>query len=136
MAVTPADVAVTLGRPAPTSGTPEFEQWSLWISYAYRAIVRRAERLGLTLADLDADDVDMVVRESVAAKVKHPDAIKRTDVSLDDGRISKDFSSSSGQVTILPEWWDLLFPQGLGDAWSTRPAFEPDRGDCWPWVTP
>ena len=133
MAVTPADVAVTLGRPAPASGTPEFEQWTLWISYAYRAIVRRAERLGMTLADLNADDVDMVVRESVAAKVKNPDAIRRTDVAVDDGRVSKESTSASGQVTILPEWWDLLFPQSSGQAWSTRPAFEPDcpRPELW-----
>ena len=132
MAVTPADVAVTLGRPAPDAGSPVEAQWELWIGYAYRSIERRAERLGLTLADLNADDVDMVVRESVAAKIKNPDAIKRTDMSLDDGRISKDFSQSSGQVTILPEWWELLFPEDSAQAWSTRPGFEPDRGPCWP----
>ena len=57
MAVTPTDVAVTLGRPTPSEGSPEFAQWELWISYATRAIERRAERLHLTLADLNADDV-------------------------------------------------------------------------------
>ena len=128
MAVTPADVGVTLGR-SPSSS--EFDQWELWIGYAYRAIERRAERLNLTLADLHAADVDMVVREAVAAKVKNPDAIRRTDVAVDDGRISKDYTSSTGQVTILPEWWELLFPQAAGSASSTRPRFEPDH--AWPW---
>ena len=129
MAVTPADVGVTLGR-SPSSS--EFEQWELWIGYAYRAIERRAERLNLTLADLHAADVDMVVREAVAAKVKNPDAIRRTDVAVDDGRISKDYTSSTGQVTILGEWWDLLFPQDSAGLWSARPSFQPDRG-CPEW---
>jgi|SRR5690606_14543610 len=129
MAVTPADVGVTVGR-SPSSS--EVEQWELWIGYAYRAIERRAERLNLTLADLHAADVDMVVRESVAAKVKNPDAIRRTDVAVDDGRISKDYTSATGQVTILPEWWDLLFPQDSGSLWSARPSFEADRG-CPEW---
>lgn len=134
MAVTPADVAVTLGRPTPSEGSPEFAQWELWISYATRAIERRAERLHLTLANLNADDLDMVVRESVAAKIKNPDAVRRTEVAVDDGRVSKDHSSSSGQVTITDDWWSLLFPALGSSAWSTRPGFEPDRGVCWPGV--
>ena len=133
MAVTPADVAVTLGRPAPSPGTPEFEQWALWIGYAERAIARRAERLNVDPATLDPDDVAMVVREAVAAKVRNPDGIRRTDLSLDDGRISKDYSSGTGQVTILPEWWALLFPGAESGAFSVRPSFEPDwpAGDPW-----
>lgn len=134
MAVTPTDVAVTLGRPTPAVGSPEFAQWELWISYATRAIERRAQRLHLALADLNPDDLDMVVRESVAAKVKNPDAVRRTDVAVDDGRVSKDYSSSSGQVTITDDWWSLLFPALDRSAWSTRPGFEPDHGACWPGV--
>lgn len=133
MAVTPADVAVTLGRPAPADGTPEFAQWSLWISYAERAIVRRAERLCIDPDTLDADDVAMVVREAVAAKVRNPDGIKRTDVAIDDGRISKDYTTGTGQVTILPEWWAILFPGAESGAFSVRPGFEPDRVACWDW---
>lgn len=132
MPVTPADVAITLGRSTPASGSPEEAQWALWISYAYRAIERRAERLGLTLANLNADDVDMVVRESVAAKVKNPDPIKTTSVAVDDARVSREYSSATGQVAILPEWWELLFPTTAAAAWSTRPSFQPDAGP-WPW---
>lgn len=133
MAVTPADVAVTLGRPTPAADSPEFAQWELWISYATRAIERRAERLHLTLADLNADDLREVVTEAVALKIKHPDAVRRLDVSVDDARVGKEFSSSSGQVTILPEWWERLFPALDRTAWSTRPGFVPDRAPCeWP----
>lgn len=132
MAVTPADVAVTLGRPTPDSASPEHAQWALWIGYAYRAIERRAERYGLLLADLDPDDLDMVVREAVAGKVRNPDGIRRMDVSIDDGRVSRDYTSGTGQVTILDEWWNLLFPQSGAGAWSTRPGFEPDRPAVWP----
>ena len=133
MAVTPADVAVTLGRPAPVSTSAEFAQWLLWIGYAERAITRRAERLSIDPATLAADDVDMVVRESVAAKVRNPDGIRRTDVAIDDGRISKDYTSGTGQVTILPEWWAILFPEAETGAFSTRPGFESDRAPLKDW---
>ena len=134
MAVTPADVAVTLGRPAPASGTPEFDQWALWIGNAERAIERRAERLSIDPLTLDTDDVDMVVREAVAAKVRNPDGIRRTDVAIDDGRISKDYTTGTGQVTILPEWWALLCPEAESGAFSTRPSFEPDRTPVEDWL--
>lgn len=128
--VTPADIAVTLGRPAPANPSPEWSQWLLWIGYATRAIERRAERLGLTLADLNADDLDMVIRESVAAKVKQPDAVRRVDVAVADGRVGKEYSSATGQVDITDSWWDLLFPGVTSGAFSTRPGFTPDRA-CW-----
>jgi hypothetical protein len=42
-------------------------------------------------------------------------------VSIDDGSVSRSYRSSRGRVTILDEWWDILFPSQ-----PTGKAFEID----------
>lgn len=121
MAVTPENIAVALGRIAPEVGSTEYEQWSLWIEDAARAIERRAERLGIDPASLNQVDVDYVIRESVVAQVRRPDSATQVTVSVDDASTSRTYSSGSGRVTILADWWDLL-----GLAGSTGVAFEID----------
>lgn len=123
MAVTPTDVATTLGRPAPAAGSADALQWSMWIA---DALVLIEARLG-DPADLDQDLLDYVVREAVAARVRNPDpASTATTVSVDDGSVTKRYERSTGQITILPEWWDLLRPASDSGAFSTRPSFEAD----------
>lgn len=131
MAVTPEMIAVALGRPAPADGTPEYEQWAMWISDAYMLI---AARLG-DLAALDQAKLDYVVREAVVAQVRRPDDATQVSVAIDDGSVSRTYRTSSGRVTIRDEWWDLLSPSaGANGAFSIRPAGR--RGTCHiPWCS-
>lgn len=127
MTVTPTTIAVALGRTAPASGTAEFEQWEMWISDALMLISARLVGEGTnqvaTLDDLDQTKLDYVVREAVVAQVRRPDDATRVDVSVDDGRVGKEYRSSSGRVTIRDEWWDLLSPtDSATGAFSIRPV--------------
>jgi len=117
------DVATTLGVSSPTD--LQVSQWELWIGDATRAIDRWAERNGYT-GLLNAADVDYVVREAVAAK--RPDNATQVEVAVDDGRVSRRYESGAGQITILPEWLDLLTPATAttGGAFSIRPTSTPD----------
>ena len=135
MSVTPADIAVALGRTAPALGSTEHDQWAMWVADALMLI---EARLGDPAA-LDQDRLDYVVREAVVAQVRRPDDVTFVDVSVDDGRVSKRYSSGSGRVTIRDEWWALLSPESSG-----RRAFEVDTMpaesgvlgvDYW-WATP
>ena len=123
MAVSPADVAVELGRPTPTGDT--LAQWESWIVEARYLIGRR-------LGDINAlnqGDVDYVVKHAVADHIRNPDSATQVDVAVDDARVSRRYTSGAGRVTILDEWWSLLTPQGgvlggaysipLGSPWST-----------------
>jgi len=121
MAVTVDTIAVALGRTAPDAGTPELAQWEMWIADAVRAIERRAASLSVDVASLDSADVDYVVREAVTDHIKHPDDATQVAVAIDDGNVSRTYRSSRGRVTILPEWWEILFPTT-----SRRRAFEVD----------
>ena len=121
MAVTVDTIAVALARTAPDAGTPLRAQWEMWIDDAIRAITRRATQVGVTVDSLDAEDVDYVVREAVVDHIKHPDNATQVAVAVDDGNVSRTYRSSQGRVTILPEWWDILFP-----ATKSRRAFEVD----------
>lgn len=126
--ITPAAIAVELGRPAPSNGSKRYAQWDTWIADARMLIAER-----LVLADLDQVKLDFVVRKAVAAFVKRPDDATQVDIAVDDGRVSKRYTSGRGQIVILDEWWAMLDPgQGEAGAFSARPAFEPDRPVCWP----
>lgn len=111
MSVTPADIAVALGRTAPALGSTEHDQWAMWIADALMLI---AARLGDPAA-LDQDRLDYVVREAVVAQVRRPDDSTSVDISVDDGRVSRRYSSGSGRVWIRDEWWALLDPDGAGE---------------------
>lgn len=123
MTTTTDDVATTLGVSSPTD--LQVSQWELWIGDATRAIDRWAERNGYT-GLLNAADVDYVVREAVAAK--RPDNATQVEVAVDDGRVSRRYESGAGQITILPEWLDLLTPATAttDGAFSIRPTSTPD----------
>lgn len=128
MAVTPAIVAVALGRPTPDD--PEFAQWDLWISDALMLI---EARLG-DLAELDQEKLDYVVREAVVAQVRRPDDATSVEVRVDDAASSRTYRTSAGRVTIRDEWWDLLKPtDSTAGAFSIRPS---GSGSCHlPWCS-
>ena len=126
MAVTPTDVATTLGASCPDP--LPIEQWDMWIGDALLRITIWAAKNGYT-GSLDEAVVDYVVREAVAARAVRPDAATQVEVAVDDGRVVRRYEPPAGQVSILPEWWDLLTPADSttgGGAFTVTPYFEPD----------
>ena len=106
MAVTTDDIAKRLGR---SLSTAEVAQVEAWIGDAEWLIDSRAARLGLSV---DPDVQDRVVALAVVEMARNPQNETQVDVAIDDGRVSKRYSSGSGRVTIRDEWWALLDPNG------------------------
>jgi len=132
MSVTPTDIAVELGRPAPDAGSVEFAQWTRWIARA-RLLIQA--RLG-DLTALDQAVLDEVVLLAVSAHAKNPDSATQVDVRIDDAATSRRYSKSSGSIQIADEWWALLDPDlttasGVG---STQMFGEPDTPPVESWV--
>lgn len=126
MAVTIDDVALELGRATPSADSIEARQWVRWIARARQLIDSRAVSLGVPLDSLDEESVDSVVAMAVAAHVRRPDDSTTVDIQVDDARMSKRYESSTGRVTILPEWWDELGLVDASGAFSVTPYFQPD----------
>jgi hypothetical protein len=127
MAVLPADIAGTLGRPAPADGSALFTQWELWIGDARRII---KARLG-DLDALDQEDLDFVVREAVAEKVRHGDGSTSETVTVDDGTVTKRWENGvTSQIDILDAWWALLTPATMTPARSPSGPYA-KRERCW-----
>jgi len=131
MTVTPAQIAVELGKAVPPSGSALDQQWQSWIDQAVYLIGKR-----LTIADLVPADVDYVVLQSVVAHARNPEDATQVDISVDDGSVSKRYASGSGRVRILDELWGLLDPDmanesGVG---STQLYGEPDPAPYDPWA--
>lgn len=123
--ITADDIAIELGRPAPTPD--QAEQWQRWIDEALYLI---GKRLGdVTL--LNQADVDYVVLHAVAEHARQPDNATQVDVAVDDARVSRRYTTGQGRVTIADEWWalldaDLTTASGVG---STQMFGEPDTAD-------
>jgi hypothetical protein len=137
MAVTPSDIAVALGRTAPADPSVEWSQWEMWIADALMLIA--AHDFGEDvedLDDLDQDRLDYVVREAVVAQVRRPDDATQVDIRVDDGSVGKTYRTSSGRVTILDIWWDLLTPAGGNSGHGAFSIF-PAGGTCshMPWCS-
>lgn len=128
MTVEPDDIARTLEQEAPSDSSPTFKAWTQWIADA-RTQIR--VRLG-DLERLDEEVLDYVVREAVAEKVRNPQGVKQSSVTIDDGTISKTYQGGTGQVTIRDEWWALLTPTPVDDrgAFTIRPGGNPPRRVC------
>lgn len=94
-AVTPNDVADRLGRVRPVFDSPAWLQAQKFIDQADLLITRYQARNALP--DPDGADRDYVILEAVAAVVRNPDDATSVDVQIDDGRVSKRYSSSSGR---------------------------------------
>lgn len=122
MSVTPEEVGIEIGIPTPSA--EQLIQWQSWIEQAYYLIERR---YGAGYSVPSAADADYVVLMVVSAHARHPDGSTRTDVQVDDARISKQFTTSYGRVT-LDDWWDFLDPETVaaGGAFTIRAAGEAD----------
>lgn len=110
MAVTPANIAVALGKAAPQPGSVTEQQWRMWITDAVMLIEDRRARLPAKV--LDEAKRDYVVREAVVAHVKKPDDATQVTVATDDSSTSRLYQSGKGRVVILDEWWKLLGLEG------------------------
>lgn len=129
--VTPNDVADRLGRVRPVLDSPAWLQAQKFIDQADLLIARYQARRGLP--DPDLGDREYVILEAVAAIVRNPDDATSVDVQIDDGRVSKRYSSSSGRLS-LDDWWDTLWPDSDSrdsGAFTVRPSFEPDVCRAW-----
>lgn len=124
MTVTWRDVQATLGR---TLTQAQQIQADKWIQQARVIIGARAMREGTTIEDLDQDALDMVITEAVADRAKRPDDATEITVKVDDGQTTRRYESSSGQIEIRGEWWELLFPATTSGAFSITPSYVPDR---------
>lgn len=108
MAVTPAMIAVKVGRAAPEPGSIQEQQWQMDIDDAYMLIENRAEELGVDMATISEMKLDYVVREAVAAYIKRPDDATQVSITVDDGTTSRSYQSGKGRITIIDEWWRML----------------------------
>jgi hypothetical protein len=122
VAVIPDDIAVELGRPAPTA--EEATQWQRWIDEALYLIGKRLGDVSL----LDQADVDYVVLHAVVEHARQPDNATQVDVAVDDARVSRRYTTSRGRISILDEWWALLDPDltTTSSGGSTQMYGEPD----------
>lgn len=124
--VTPEDVLVELGRPTPPTATLATQIGS-WIQQAIYLIGKRAGS-----AAFDQSDVDYVVLQAVAAHARQPENVTQVDVSVDDGQVSKRYSTSQGRVAIWDDLWSLLEGDGAtAEAFAIDPAYTPDVCDPW-----
>ena len=130
MAVTPSAVAVELGRPTPLDAATE-TQWQAWIDRAGRMIERRAAALGVDPLTLDEGTVDDVVLLAVAEHARNPEGVDTYDISVDDGRESRRYRHSSGQISITDQWWSWLFPSSALGVFTTQTYGEPDGARVW-----
>ena len=106
--ITPADVAVALGREAPQSGSATESQWAMWATDALMLIQSRVDELSHDETAIDQARLDYVVREAVVAQVRRPDDATQVTKAVDDGSVTKIYKSARGRVDILDEWWALL----------------------------
>lgn len=114
--ITPAKIAVAMGRAAPKPA--QVEQWQMWIDDALMLISRRASKVNVEEELIDQAALDYVVREAVVSQVRRPEDATQVIVSVDDASSTKTYKSSRGRVEILDEWWDML-----GLARTTEGAF-------------
>lgn len=121
----PDDVAVHLGRPLSSSETSQF---ALWISWLEGDILRRIPDVAI-----DPAIANRAIVQSIAAYLDNPTSATQIQVSVDDGSITRTYSSASGRVEILPALWaDLGYLEG-GGAFSVTPYGAPDTviSDAW-----
>lgn len=135
MTVTPAMIAVKLGRAAPEPGSIQEQQWQMDIDDAYMLIENRAEELGVDMATISEMKLDYVVREAVAAYIKRPDDATQVSITVDDGTTSRSYQSGKGRISVIDEWWRML---GLVETESGAFAIDmvPSRGSAHlPWCS-
>ena len=108
------DVETSLGRPLTDA---ELGQVNQWIDDA-ELLIRI--RLG-DLSKLNQDALGFVVREAVLERLKNVDGLDEETESIDDYTHGWKRSGTK-RVTIWPEWWLLLSPNGGRRAFSVMPS--------------
>lgn len=104
--VTPAKIAVALGKAAPEPGSLQEQQWKMWIDDAVMWIDARVEELGAEYPS--QHKVDYVVRQAVVSHAQHPEDSTQVTIAVDDASTSRSYQSGKGRVDIKDEWWELL----------------------------
>lgn len=105
-AVTPANLAVALGKAAPEAGSVTEQQWQMWIDDAVMLIESRMNEL--ERPEPDQVKIDYVVRQAVVNHIKRPDDATQVTIAVDDSSTSRSYKSGKGRIDILDEWWKLL----------------------------
>ncbi|MGC4151502.1 MAG: hypothetical protein QM628_00290 [Propionicimonas sp.] len=114
--VTVNEIQTEVGR---TLDSFEVAQATLWIESTRTVISHgRDGRSHIDLDSLDQATLEMVIREAVADRIKHPDAAKQVSISVDDGQVSRTYEASSGRIQIRDEWWDMLLPTKTAGAFT------------------
>lgn len=98
-------IAAHLGVATPDAESVQGRQWLEWIGQARELIEERADDLGRTY---DEERADRVVLLAVVKMARRPTDETQVDVAVDDARVSRRYSSSTGEVTISDEWWRRL----------------------------
>lgn len=121
--VTPQVIADALARPLPPYA--RVAQWQGWIYEALFLIGRAFPGVAL-----DQETVDYVVKQAVVEHVRawRETAEDRTEVAIDDGRVSRSYVRDAGPLSIADWLMAMLDPDGDsgGQAFSIRPAYSPD----------
>lgn len=118
-----SDVAAHLGRPLTTSESEQVQKWIGWLS---GDIERK-----LTGIPVDPSVAEQAVTESIVTYMRNPDSALSVTASIDDGSVSKRYSTASGRVELLDHFWAKLgWVEPRRGAYSIRPHYAPD---CHAW---
>lgn len=121
--VTPEQVAVSLGRASLSRADyQQIEQWVADAELLVRLELTRRRGASAVLADLDEDTLTFVIREAAAARARNPEGYQSE--TIDD--YTYRHGAETRSVTILDDWWGMLFPAQQLERYSVRPDFEPD----------
>lgn len=123
--ITPAKIAIALGKDAPSNGSIQEQQWQQFIDDALMLIQDRVDELQYDESKISAAKLDYVIREAVVDHVRRPDNATQVTVQVDDGQTSKTYRTGAGRVTILDEWWTMLGLTG-----ETGQAYAVDTVPC------
>lgn len=112
---------------------------ALWVDWVFADVYAAAAAAGMDPHGLDPTQLDRFVIESVLYRLAHPDDATQVDVQVDDARVSRRYSSSTGQFVYQAEWWgwlDIPAPVRAGEnrgAFTVTPYGAPDAGvvDAW-----
>lgn len=121
--VTPTQIAVALGQPAPS--TLVAQQWQTWIDDALMFIQDRADKQTVTI--IPQAKIDYVVREVVVDQVKRRD--QANDYDIED----------ASRFRTVADWWPLLgLDSRRGRAFEVDTAAHAGGGypDEYWWSTP
>ena len=112
---------------------------ALWVDWVFADVQAVATAAGVDAFGLDLAQVDRFIIEAVLYRLAHPDDATQVDVQVDDARVSRRYSSSTGQFVYQPGWWAWLglpvpaLPGVSSGAFTVTPYGAPDERvvDAW-----